>query len=260
MKYDRVNYHGHCNYCRHAKGTAQEYVLEAVRRNLIRMGFTDHLAYPDDRFGNRMPYEEMGRYLQEITDLKETFADKLEILRGFEGEYAGNDWKYYEYLLNLDQCDYLILGQHHYETEDGRWFCIYGLDSTEQYPGYSRNVVEAMRTGYFRYVAHPDVIFLNDFPWDKNCDEACDIIISGAVKYNCPLEFNANGLRRGKQTFADGERYPYPHRKFWEKVKGTGLRVYVGSDCHEPCHIYDNYVVRSYEILADMGIPVCTEF
>lgn len=259
VEYERVNYHGHCNYCRHARGTAREYVLEAVRQRLVRMGFTDHLPFPDDRFGNRMPYAEQAQYLQEITELKEEFADRLELLRGFEGEYVRDNRQYYEELLSLEQCEYLILGQHHYETAEGDWFCIYGLDNTEQYVDYSRNVVEAMRTGYFRYAAHPDVIFLNDFSWDRNCDEACDIIIDGAVKYGFPLEFNANGLRRERQIYADGERYPYPHRRFWDKVKNTGIRVYVGSDCHDPEHVYDEYVVRSYEILADMGIPVCTE-
>ena len=32
------------------------------------------------------------------------------------------------------------------------------------------------------------------------------------------LEVNANGLRRRKQTYEDGVRYPYPSEKFWSII------------------------------------------
>lgn len=255
---ERVNYHGHCNRCRHANGAAGEYALEAIEKGVVRLGFSDHMPFPDDRFGLRMPYAELQLYLEEIAALKETLKGQLNILCGLEGEFVRKDWKYYESLLANDKCDYLLLGQHFYETAQGEQFNVYNLKDTRQYVAYSENVVEAMKTGYFRYLAHPDVIFINDLAWDIHCERACDILINGALKYHFPLEYNANGLRRGKQMFVDGERYPYPHERFWDKVKNTEIDVYVGSDCHDPAQVYDDFVVMAYEKLDGMGIRVQT--
>lgn len=257
---ERVNYHCHCNRCRHAKDPAQVYAEEATKKGLKRLGFSDHLPYPDDRFGLRMPYSELEDYLEEIAELKRHYSGKMDIFCGFEGEYIREDQNYYEWLLGRDKIDYLLLGQHFYETDQGELINIYQMESTKQYEIYSRNVVEAMRTGYFRYVAHPDIIFLNNFAWDIHCERACDIIIEGAIKYKFALEYNANGFRRKKQVFVDGERYQYPHEKFWDKVKGTDITVYVGSDCHEPWQVYDDTVVMAYELLRKKGIAVRTDW
>ena len=53
------------------------------------------------------------------------------------------------------------------------------------------------------------------------------------------LEYNANGFRREKKFYPDGTRYQYPHPAFWEMVKGSGARVLVGSDCHNPSQVWD---------------------
>lgn len=255
----RVNYHTHCQRCRHAAGTAAAYTKEAVKKKLTKLGFSDHLPFPDDRFGLRMPYAEQNAYLQEVTDLKEQYKEKIEIFCGFEGEYFKKDWKYYEALLRHEQCDYLILGQHFFETAGGSIINTYDITDTSLYEDYSRHVVEAMKTGYFRYAAHPDLIFLNPFVWDRHCDKACDILIDGAVKYDFALEYNANGLRRGQQSFPDGTRYPYPHGRFWEKVKGTAIKVYIGSDCHNPKNLWDGYVQKAYAHLEQYGLSVQTD-
>lgn len=259
-EFERVNYHGHCDRCRHAMGDARDYAGEAIKKGLVRMGFSDHLPFPDNRFGLRMPFEELEEYLEEIADLKGEMRDSLDILCGFEGEYIREDRKYYEWLLHHKKCDYLLLGQHFYEVKSGQLINVYQIENTEQYEEYSTNVVEAMKTGYFRYAAHPDIIFLNNFAWDIHCERACDILIEGALKYHFALEYNANGFRRKKQVFVDGERYPYPHDKFWDRVADTEIEVYVGSDCHEPCQVYDTAVIMSYENLKKKGIIVRTDW
>lgn len=166
-----------------------------------------------------MPYEELEDYLLEITALREAYRDSLKLTRGFEGEYVREDNAYYEKLLSREDCDYLLLGQHFYEKANGKLVNVYALKDTEDYEIYAGNIVEAMRTGYFRYAAHPDLIFLNEFSWDLHCDRACDIILDGAVRYGFALEYNANGFRRGKKQYPDGERYQYPNDRFWEKVR-----------------------------------------
>lgn len=257
---ERVNYHTHCQRCRHAMGTAREYAVEAVKSGVTRLGFSDHMPFYDDRFGMRMSYGELEEYLLEIAELREEFKDALDISCGFEGEYVREDDVYYERLLARKGCEYLLLGQHYYETADGAFVNVYSLEDTAQYEIYSANVVEAMQTGYFRYLAHPDLIFLNDLAWDIHCDRACDILIDGAVRYGFALEYNANGFRRERKRYVDGERYQYPHDRFWERVKGTEIPVYVGSDCHEPGQVYDGTVEMAYGKLAELGIAARTDW
>lgn len=255
----RTNYHTHCDHCGHAVGKASDYAEEAVRKGLVSLGFSDHLPFAGDTYYARMPYAEMDEYLQEVAQLKEQYSARLKIYCGFEGEYLRGQTGYYESLLTGGRCDYLILGQHFFEAESGEMGYVYHMDNTAGYEDYSKSIVEAMKTGYFQFVAHPDIIFMNQYPWDLHCERACDILIEGAVKYGFPLEYNANGLRRGKHPFPEGERYLYPHERFWDKVKGTGVEVYVGSDCHDPRQVYDEYVLQAYETMERLGIPVKTE-
>lgn len=259
-EFERVNYHGHCDRCRHAGGSVREYAEEAERKGLTRYGFSDHIPYPGEIAELRMPYEELEDYFSDIWDLKREYAGRLEILCGLEAEYIREKRDYYESLLADGRCEYLLLGQHFFWDRQGEKLNTFALESTEQYEEYSINVVEAMRTGYFRYLAHPDLIFINNFAWDIHCERACDLLIDGAVKYGFALEYNANGMRRGIQQYADGERYPYPVDRFWDKVVGTGIAVYVGSDCHSPRSVYDDTVVLAYEHLKEKGITPAIEF
>ena len=103
-----------------------------------------------------------------------------------------------------------------------------------------------MKTGYFCCVAHPDYMFINSFAWDGNCERACDIIIDAAVKEGCLLEYNANGYRRGVDEFEDGLRLQYPHRRFWERAAGAGVPVLIGSDCHSPEKLYDEFMYLAW--------------
>ena len=99
-------------------------------------------------------------------------------------------------------------------------------------------------------------MFLTGFPCDKNCDNAVSIILSAAEKYDIPLEFNANGLRRGKFDFPDGRRYQYPHERFWNELKGSAQRVIIGSDCHIPDLVYDNECTKALDICNNLGLNV----
>ena len=82
---------------------------------------------------------------------------------------------------------------------------------------------------------------------DIHCERACDIILEGAARYGAALEYNANGFRRGLHRFVDGERYQYPLERFWDQVRDAHIDVYVGSDCHDPGQVYDEFVELAFE-------------
>ena len=97
-------------------------------------------------------------------------------------------------------------------------------------------------------------------PWDKNCEEACDRIVEAALLTNTILEFNGNGIRRGKIQYEDGVRYPYPHERFWEKVAKANGKTMINSDCHNPNHVWDACMEEAYQLAKKWGLQVVNRF
>ena len=250
----KANYHTHTERCRHAHGTEQDYVQEAIKAGVSVLGFSDHAPFPDHDFGLRMPYEEFHDHLAVIDRLTREYASDITLYKGVEIEYLPEYRAYYEELLTKDKMDYLLLGEHLYRNTRGELRNIYYAACTEDYVDYAKAVARAMETGYFRMVAHPDLFALCQFAWDRNCDEAAERIIEAADRTGVILEYNANGLRRGIHDYPDGPRLMYPHPKFWEKAAAAGVPVIIGSDCHEVKQVWDDCLPAARKTLLDMGI------
>lgn len=255
----KTNYHTHSQRCRHAQGTEEDYVRCALDAGVSILGFSEHAPFPDHDYGYRMPYEELSDHFSAVDRLAEKYASQMTILKGLEIEYLPKYIPYYERLLNEDHLDYLLLGEHFFPMPDREYLFVADAPDTEMYLWYARAIDEALKTGLFRMLAHPDLFAMNKLPWDRNCDATSDRIIESAVRYGVILELNANGFRRGIHEYPEGPRLMYPHIKFWEKVVGSGARVIIGSDAHEPCQVWDACMPKAYDMLKGLGIePILT--
>ena len=255
----RTNYHTHTQRCQHAQGTEEDYIKSAIQSNIDVLGFSDHAPFPNQDFGLRMPYEELNCYLQTIDLLKEKYSTDIILLKALEIEYMPKYLSYYEDLLSKKKLDYLLLGEHIYMPDPNHTYNITCALDTTYYVTYANAVVDAMKTGLFRIVAHPDIFLMNPYAWDKNCDIAVDLILENAVLTNTILEFNANGFRRGIKSFPDGDRFMYPHTRFWKQVALTNIPVIIGSDCHNPKELWDQAMDNAYLQLQKTGItPIMT--
>ena len=250
------NFHTHTYRCLHAFGTEEDYTAEAIKQHIKELGFSDHAPFPDRDFGYRMQYNELDEYIKAVEQSKEKHKEEILIYKGLEIEYIPIYENYYRELLEEKGLDYLALGEHIYMGSDGKLKNIFYAKSTENYKEYALRVCEAIETGLFRYVAHPDVMFANYLKWDSNCEKAVSLIVECAEKNDAILEYNANGIRKGIEIFPDGSRYPYPHKYFWEAVKDKGIRVIIGSDCHAPEQINDKFVKAAENSAAKMGLNV----
>lgn len=256
----KTNFHTHVQRCRHAGGTEEDFVKTAISLGLSQLGFSDHGPFPDKDFGMRMPFCELREYLDELNALTVKYQADIIIWKGLEIEYLPEYRNYYEELLTTWHFDYLLMGEHFYKDSEGNNANIYGpLPSTEHFLFYARSIAEGMKSGYFKAVAHPDLYMLNHFAWDKNCEEAADIIINTAVATDTVLEYNANGFRRKPEDFPDGFRHPYPHDAFWKMAAQAPVRVMVGSDCHNTPSLWDDTVELAYERLRAYGIEPIME-
>lgn len=221
----KANYHSHTSRCHHATGSQREYVENAIKAGYRIWGFSDHTPYP---YNNgyvspiRMLPGELESYVKETLDLRKEYKDDIEIKLGLEVEYYPRHFDDLMKLIEDYPIEYLLLGQHHTNNEyDGTYVGFETLDEKvlEQ---YCLQVREALSTGKFMYVAHPDLVnFKGDTEvYKKYMRRLCKDIKAAGV----PAEINLQGIWDGRN---------YPDRRFWKIAGEEGLDVVIGTDTHQ---------------------------
>ena len=80
-----VDHHTHTPLCRHAVGTAGQYVDSAIAAGLGGIGFADHAPQVPEPFDDwRMTVDELPRYLDWLAAAKQHAAGKIQVLAGLE--------------------------------------------------------------------------------------------------------------------------------------------------------------------------------
>lgn len=251
MKY---NYHTHTARCRHASGSDEEYVIRAIEAEIKHLGFSDHAPFVffdgyDD--GYRIPIGEAMNYVESLRILRKKYANIVEIKIGFEMEYYPD---YFEEMLDIARkvgAEYLILGQHFILSEHPNGIGAAGpTDNAVHLKIYVDEVIEAMRSGVFSYVAHPDLMC---FTGDKDIyrNEITRLCLA-SKELDIPLEINLLGIRNKKH---------YPADEFWKIVGEIGSPVTIGYDAHasenfadKEQHIKANELIKKYS-LNYIGMP-----
>lgn len=231
MKY---NYHTHTFRCRHATGTEEEYVQRAIAGGVTHMGFSDHFPL---RFSNgteslfRVPTSEVALYRDTVLTLREKYKDAIDIRFGFEMEYYPALFDEMRQKAVEYGAEYLILGQHFLKPEcyPDAIVSTWADKPREQLATYASLVVEAIHTGAFTYVAHPDVYtFTGD---DAYYDTQMRRICVAARECDTPLEINFLGIRTNRF---------YPHEAFWRIAGEEGAPVVFGFDAHAAADACDD--------------------
>ena len=224
---------------------------------MTELGFSDHGPFPDIDPGHRMQFGQLDEYIASLDILKKKYSDRIRIFKGLEIEYLPSYNEYYKTLLSEKALDYLALGEHLYLSRSGEIKNIVFAESADDITDYAGEVCRAIESGYFSFVAHPDIFFINDLPLDERIEAACRAIIDCAAEHDMILEYNANGFRRARQLYPDGFRYPYPHPMFWELAAKSGIRVIIGSDCHAPDLVYDASFRYAEKSASALGLMLC---
>lgn len=244
-----ANYHTHTPRCHHAKGAEEEYVQQAIAGELKILGFADHSPYwfPGDYYSTyRMLPEELPVYVQTLENLQKKYAGHLELHIGVEAEYYPAYFSELLKRLRDGGVEYLLLGQHFPGNEIGETHNSVATAEEKTLERFCDQLIEAIQTGVFTYVAHPDVLrFVGDRDVYRRhmrrlCREAknCDI----------PMEINFLGLREG--------RY-YPDNRLWEVVGEEGCKVIFGADAHSPDVVTDPATEqRALEMVREYGLQL----
>ena len=239
------NLHTHTTRCRHAEGSDEEYIRCAIEAGIKHLGFSDHAPYIfPDGYENKYRVQmcDGQSYIDDLRALRQKYKDRIEISIGFEMEYYPD---YFDEMLKIARnlgAEYLILGQHFILNEHPDGIGAGGpTDSREHLKIYVDEVISAIKTGAFSYVAHPDVMcFTGD---DKVYEREITRLAEASRELNIPLEINLAGVRYKKF---------YPADKFWSIVGKIGSPVTVGYDAHkatdllntEQLRIADDIIIR----------------
>lgn len=250
-----ANYHTHTSRCRHATGSEEEYVRCAIDRGINILGFSDHTPYcfPEGYYSHmRMYPNELTDYVRTVEELGKQYAGEISILLGVEMEYYPAYFGETVQMLRDAGIEYMLLGQHWIGNEIKEPYNGRPTADIEHLTRYCHQLMEAMNTGLFSYVAHPDLLYFtgeNEI-YETHIREVCREANSCGI----PLEINLLGIR---------DKRHYPNDALWRVAAEERCKVVLGSDAHEPkelCCREDEKkaleIVRNYDLELLETVPL----
>lgn len=231
----KANYHTHTARCHHAQGSDEAFVQAAVDAGYDVLGIADHAPWPfKGRYvsGIRMTCGELPGYIASFRSLKEQHADRIRLHIGLESEFFP---RYMDHIRRMQDAgvSYLLLGQHFVDSEEDHPAATRACLEESYVLRYADSVADALRTGLFAYLAHPDLFmkYRTEDQFTHACERAADVICQAAQEAAVPLEYNLLGRKEG---------VGYPAAPFWQYARKWNNPVILGVDVHAPEHLLDN--------------------
>ncbi|MRS11457.1 MAG: histidinol-phosphatase HisJ family protein [Actinobacteria bacterium] len=234
-----IDLHVHTWRCRHAEGTADQYVRAAASCGVRTLGITDHLPLPPtllDRIPSAreyaMPLGELGEYVEEVGragDLGNQIG--VEVLLGIEIDAVPELYAHASELLSRHPFD-VVLGSVHFIDDwafddpelIGRYEDWNLEDLWERYFG---EMIDAARSGLADVVAHADLVKKFHSHPTGAVGHLYAFAADSLAEAGVAVEVNTAGLRK-----PCGEIYPAP--AFLRELNRAGVPATVGSDAHAP--------------------------
>lgn len=232
----RVDLHNHTYLCNHANGTMEEYVLQAIKKEIDVFGFSEHAPMKNFEDGYRLTLDKKEFYEKSVLNLKQKYENDIEILLAYEVDFLEGDYLLDE-ILN-SKIDYLI-GSVHYL---GKW----GFDNPEFIKEYENKDIDKIweeyfyaielmaKTGKFDIVGHMDLIKLFKYLPKKDVKLIAQKAMKEIKKSNMAIEINAAGIRK-----PIGEAYP--SKELLELAYELNIPITFSSDAHSKDQIGFKY-------------------
>lgn len=230
------NFHTHSLLCNHAIGKPEDYFNQALKDGCSALGFSDHCPYPagtPDYWPNiRMTVEQAPEYTAWVRKLQKD--SPFPVYLGFECEWDKRleSW-YRDGLKGQFGADYLVLGSHWITRGDIHDY-IPDVYSAEDLITYTKQTIEAMQSGLFAFLAHPDLCMAHNRKWDNEVAACMKAILDAAIGLDMPLEVNGLGMHKPMCPAENGMRYAYPVDEFWQMVAESSAKVICNADAHDP--------------------------
>lgn len=238
-----ANYHTHTYRCGHARGEDRQYVEEAIQAGIKTLGFSDHAPMPfpsGHHSGHRIQLDKAEDYFTSISDLKREYAKDIDIHIGVEAEFYPETFDLFWDYIKQFPLEYMILGQHFIRREEDGRASSSRTDHESRLIDYVDNVIAAIQTDKFLYIAHPDILNFtgDDAIYRREMRRLCE----AAKAAELPLEINRLGYF---------EHRVYPCDRFFAIAAEVGNAVVIGSDAHSPDVFRDHASIEGCKKLAE---------
>lgn len=247
-----VDLHNHTPLCNHAEGEMSEYIQNAIEAGTKYYGFSDHAPMDfDPKY--RMAFSDMSQYEKDVLNAKKKYADKIEILLGYEVDYLKGHMD--ERVLNAN-VDYLIGSVHFLEGwgfDNPEFIGKYeDQDIDEIWQKYFDTIEEMAKSKLFDIVGHLDLIKVFKFMPKGNINKMAKAALTAIKNSDMVLEINGAGYRK---PVAEA----YPSLSLLEQAYALGIPITFASDAHKPEQVsmFSNEVTK---IAKDIGYKECVVF
>lgn len=238
-----ADFHSHTNY-QDGVNTPREMVTAAIEKGLQIYGISEHhprppvLRYLDDPPGQIRGGRRFPEFLKEMTQLKQEFAGRIELLKASEFDWWGHNefgqngpeaWQTWRQETNWDY----VIGSVHFLDSWGFDYlpdwkqCLFNLkDLTEIYTKYFTAVTTMIQQGqkYFEIVGHLDLI-------KKFVQPPPDLLqfalpaLDALAQTNLILELSSAGLVKDC-------REQYPSLAILKAAREREIPIILNSDAH----------------------------
>lgn len=241
MKFDLHTHHFRCG---HADGTIRDYIEAGIAEGLQVIGISDHSPY----FGREeeqpfpqiaMAKRELAHYVEEVLQLKEEYAGRIDVLLGIESDFFPEHAAIYQKTLSRYPFDYIIGSVHSTNNKSifnkNRWKGLSPEDHIRQKETYYDLIRQSARSGMFQILGHIDAMKGN-YPAfsDIPAAEAIDNTLKTIAECDVAIEINTSG----KTKLSGGW---YPSDSILERALHFGVHITFGSDAHKPSRVGDEW-------------------
>jgi histidinol-phosphatase (PHP family) len=263
----KADYHVHTPYCGHAHGKIVDYVEAAIEAGLHHIGFADHLGRYYLSSSQRrhhwdwgMKERNVGRYIDELQELKHVYCRQIEIRIGMEIDYVEGAEDILEKALRPYSFDFLLGSIHCIPLFGWKHLSSYSRSNPwPVYQEYFRLCRTAVESGLFDSLAHPDFVW-RYVRWPSMHTEQIaaemEKLTETAARFDRALEVNANAYLWSQLYSVDDFD---PLQEFLAMARRNAAPVSIGSDAHKP-----QFVAKWFEhlqgVLKNAGIEQYASF
>lgn len=229
------NLHTHTYRCGHGSGDIQNYIMQAQKDGVEIIGFAEHTPLPDAWWAEiRMHENSLQEYVEKI-DIQQHIHPEMLLYKGLECDYFEEYADYYRMLQKKYSLDYLIGSVHAYLLDGMKTILYEKILGHIEMKAYTEQILMAMYSKQFLFIAHPDLFCLQLGNWDQYVTDCCREICKAAAFLQIPLEINVSGYQKSVK-----HGYTYPNEKFWKIASDFGVTTVINTDAHCPEDLVKN--------------------
>lgn len=225
-----IDLHNHTKFCNHAVGECEEYIKVAIENKIDIFGFADHAPMNFDK-KYRMDLSELDLYINQITNLRESYKSEIDLRVGFEVDYINKKEYLIESKVINSKVDYLIGSVHflnNWGFDNPEFLDVYeNIDINQKWIEYLDSITNMVQSTLFDIVGHFDLLKIFNNKPSKEIDSHILNTLNAIKDNNMVVEINTAGLRKMVREL-------YPSEEILRLVHKLEIPITFSSDAHVP--------------------------